>query len=218
MKGAIRFLAATEAFGMGIDKADVRLVVHLMLPYSLERYYQEAGRAGRDGSCACAAIVYTQEDLARQRSRIVRSFPTEETVLGVYRTICDFAHIELGEQPSSFVMLDWRAVCRATGMGRHQLREIIGALEDGGEWTQVVSPSGFVLLRVDWSADQIARYGRGVSNRSLTELLNRLSRHLPDESYRHWHAVVRGVFVAKGGIIRSKAKGRVAVFIKERNA
>ena len=65
-RGTVRILAATNAFGMGIDKSDVRLVVHFDIPGSIEAYYQEVGRAGRDGRPAACALLFHERDLATQ--------------------------------------------------------------------------------------------------------------------------------------------------------
>jgi ATP-dependent DNA helicase RecQ len=74
MKGKTRVIVATNAFGMGIDKADVRFVIHFDLPDSLEAYFQEAGRAGRDGKLSFAILLYNNADKVNAEKRVTR-FP-----------------------------------------------------------------------------------------------------------------------------------------------
>ena len=95
-EGRTRVIVATNAFGMGIDKADVRLVIHHDLPSHLESYYQEAGRAGRDGKTAYAVLLYNAEDKAKVRKRIVDTYPPKEFVEQVYHKTMDFLQIGAG--------------------------------------------------------------------------------------------------------------------------
>ncbi|HRP00137.1 MAG TPA: ATP-dependent DNA helicase RecQ, partial [Flavobacteriales bacterium] len=94
--GAVRCVAATNAFGMGIDKADVRCVVHLEPPPDLESYYQEAGRGGRDGRTAHAFLLHGPGDEERLRERVEQSFPELTTVRRIYQAFADEHRIALG--------------------------------------------------------------------------------------------------------------------------
>ena len=87
--GEFRVMVATNAFGMGIDKADVRLVVHVDLPDSPEAYFQEAGRAGRDGKKAYAVILYSKSDKATLNKRVSDTFPEKEYIKQIYHEIKD---------------------------------------------------------------------------------------------------------------------------------
>ena len=78
-------VVATNAFGMGIDKPDVRLVVHLDLPQGLEEYFQEAGRAGRDQKKSYAVLLYNQQDINRLQQQWIDQFPDEDYIREVYR-------------------------------------------------------------------------------------------------------------------------------------
>ena len=96
-RGETRVIVATNAFGMGIDKPDVRLVIHYDLPNTLESYYQEAGRAGRDGQTAYAVLLYNAaEDKAKAKKRIGDNYPPKEFVEQVYHKTMDFLQVGAG--------------------------------------------------------------------------------------------------------------------------
>jgi len=91
-----RVIVSTNAFGMGIDKAEVRTVVHLDLPDSLEAYFQEAGRAGRDEKKAFAVLLYNNGDAVKMRKRVSDSFPGKEMVVKIYDSLCNYYQIGVG--------------------------------------------------------------------------------------------------------------------------
>ncbi len=94
--GDTRIIVSTNAFGMGIDKPDVRLVIHMDLPNSLEEYYQEAGRAGRDGNKSYATILYTKSDSTKLKKRISDSFPKREFIKRVYDALGNYYQVAVG--------------------------------------------------------------------------------------------------------------------------
>ncbi|HBG56824.1 MAG TPA: RecQ family ATP-dependent DNA helicase [Porphyromonadaceae bacterium] len=91
-----RVIVATNAFGMGIDKPDVRTVIHMDLPNSLEEYFQEAGRAGRDGERSYSVILYTAADSAKLKKRIADSFPGRDFILRVYEALGNYYQVAVG--------------------------------------------------------------------------------------------------------------------------
>lgn len=94
--GDVRVMVATNAFGMGIDKPDVRTVIHLDLPDSIEAYFQEAGRAGRDGKRAFAVLLYADDDHAKMLQRVHNQFPERDFILRVYDILGNWLQVGLG--------------------------------------------------------------------------------------------------------------------------
>ncbi len=111
-RGDIRVIVATNAFGMGIDKPDVRVVIHVDLPNTIESYYQEAGRAGRDGQTAYAVLLYNaDEDKAKIKKRIIDTYPPKEFVEQVYHKTMDFLQVGAGSGLGHRFMLHMDQLC-----------------------------------------------------------------------------------------------------------
>lgn len=96
-KGRNRVMVATNAFGMGIDKPDVRVVIHYNIPDSVEAYFQEAGRAGRDGMKAYAVMLYNPHDRQILNRRIAETYPDVEYIQKTYENVCYFLQVGVGE-------------------------------------------------------------------------------------------------------------------------
>jgi ATP-dependent DNA helicase RecQ len=94
--GETRVIVSTNAFGMGIDKAEVRFVVHWDIPDSIESYFQESGRAGRDGKKAFAVLLYNPADKARLIDTIRKKFPPIDKIKDIYEALCNFLQVPLG--------------------------------------------------------------------------------------------------------------------------
>lgn len=99
---SIRVIIATKAFGMGIDKADVRIVIHYQPPQSLEAYVQEAGRAGRDGEYAEAIIMYNKGDFNKLEKLIDESFPSLDYLKQTYQQLCQYLKVASGPCETEF--------------------------------------------------------------------------------------------------------------------
>jgi ATP-dependent DNA helicase RecQ len=91
-----RVIVATNAFGMGIDKSEVRFVIHWDIPDSIESYFQESGRGGRDGKPAYAVLLYTPADKTRLTDTIRKKFPSIDKIKDIYEALCNYLQVPLG--------------------------------------------------------------------------------------------------------------------------
>ncbi len=112
-QGTTRVMVATNAFGMGIDKPDVRLVIHYSSPDSVEAYYQEAGRAGRDGKPSYAILLYNPTDMTSLRRRVGQNYPSREYIMQTYDNLCCFLQVPEGECMGRTFKFDIQHFCVA---------------------------------------------------------------------------------------------------------
>ncbi|EQA36776.1 DEAD/DEAH box helicase [Leptospira inadai serovar Lyme str. 10] len=127
LKSEDRLLLATNAFGMGVDKPDIRTIVHAELPSSLEAYYQEIGRAGRDGKSSDCHLFYNQDDLAVLMDFIEWQNPDESFILRTFQTMC-----RLGDRLSSISYEELQAKLVHKNRGDHRLQTVLNLFERHG--------------------------------------------------------------------------------------
>ncbi|MEA4916676.1 ATP-dependent DNA helicase RecQ [Proteiniphilum sp.] len=135
-----RVMVATNAFGMGIDKPDVRVVVHLDLPNSLEEYFQEAGRVGRDGERSYAIILYTKADSSKLKKRIADSFPSRDFVLRVYEALGNYYQVAVGSGYNDVYDFSLQEFCQPYKLPFLQTHHALKILELAGyiEYTEEI--------------------------------------------------------------------------------
>ncbi|TXD84266.1 RecQ family ATP-dependent DNA helicase [Subsaximicrobium wynnwilliamsii] len=129
MNNRKRIMVATTAFGMGIDKPDVKTVVHMNLPESLESYYQEAGRAGRNNEKAHAILLYNASDEILLKNQFIRSLPSIDAIKLVYRKLCNYFQIPFGEGETSMHQFDFNDFCKTYDFNPLQTYAILQLLD-----------------------------------------------------------------------------------------
>lgn len=117
MKGGVKVMVATNAFGMGIDKPDVRLVIHLDLPDSIEAYFQEAGRAGRDLKPAEAFLLVSESDVKQLQDNLQQSFPEMDRIKHIYSALGNYLKVPVGAGKGERYPFDLNDFVRTYGLG-----------------------------------------------------------------------------------------------------
>ncbi len=137
VSGKTRIMVATNAFGMGIDKRDVRFVVHYTMSDSLESYYQEAGRAGRDGERSYAVILMASDDNNRLLSLFEKEFPEIQLIQSVYHELCSFLGVAIGDGKEASFVFNIYDFCRHIKQSVTVVRNIIKLLQLNGYMTLI---------------------------------------------------------------------------------
>ena len=161
-KDEVRVMCATNAFGMGIDKPDVRVVIHIDCPDSLEAYFQEAGRAGRDGQKSYAVLLYNKHDELKLCKRIDDTFPPKELIQDIYEHLAYFYQIGVGSGQGKTFEFDIEKFCVTYKYFPTKVDAALRILERSGYLHYEDNPDGkarvmFLLGRNDlYQLDQLA--------------------------------------------------------------
>lgn len=200
----IRIMVATNAFGMGIDKPDVRFVVHADLPDSLESYYQEAGRAGRDGQKAYAVLLFRPPDADTQEALIEASHPTAQEIQDVYEAVCNVGQIPIGSEPDGPFVVNLEGVLKTTGFSRTKVRTAAELIDRQGAWTVLPRQKHYGLIRFTESAEAVRRYAATRDNRALASFVRALLRFVHADAFSEWWRLDLRAAAQRLGISRGR--------------
>ncbi|MBT2561486.1 RecQ family ATP-dependent DNA helicase [Pedobacter sp. ISL-68] len=169
-----RIMVATNAFGMGIDKADVRFVVHLDLPESLEAYYQEAGRAGRDEKRSYAVLLANQSDVLGLESRYLDSFPNPDEIRKTYHYLGNYFQLAFGAGEGLTFTFDIADFCKRFNISVLKTISALKFLEHDGYLT--LSESVFLPSRMMFIASHEDIYRFQIENKAYDGIIKTILR------------------------------------------
>jgi len=169
-----RVIVATNAFGMGIDKPNVRVVVHMDLPENLESYFQEAGRAGRDEKKAYAAVVYHNADVARLRANVQQSYPAIEYLKKTYQALANYFQLAVGSSEGESYEFDLDDFARRFSLRGPAAFAGLKKLEEEG--LIQLSESFYRPSRIHLTTNKASLYEFQVANAKFDPLIKTLLR------------------------------------------
>lgn len=174
LQGKTRVMVATNAFGMGIDKSDVRFVVHYTMCDTLEAYYQEAGRAGRDGRRSYALLIYEDGDIARRKRILESEFPPINDIKLIYERICNYLQVPIGDAEGSSFAFNIYDFCSRERMYVGRVQSALALLEQNGYMTLIDQNDEPAKMMFECSRDSL--YGVHAGGNDMDMMLRTILR------------------------------------------
>ena len=183
MGNDFQLMVATNAFGMGIDKPDVRFVAHFEFPPSIEAYYQEAGRAGRDGLNSRTAVFFEDQDIIDLENRLSAQFPPIETVKTTYRALCSFLKVAIGSGENETYPIDLSLFCQTYKLEMNQTFNSLKILESNGDIQ--LNENAFQETTLQWNVSNLELYNFQIKYENFRPLISVILRNFTSSFEEH---------------------------------
>ncbi len=178
-------ICATNAFGMGIDKKDIRLIIHFNTPGSIENYYQEIGRAGRDGNDSYAFLLYDESDIKIQQFFLSNSHPNKELIQKIYSAICDYGKIALGNSSDKPIPINMDYISSFTKrkINRGLLHSSLRLLENAGYLRILSEYETQDSIQFNYDKNSLKDFVKNSTNDTLKDFIILLLREFGNELF-----------------------------------
>ncbi len=203
INGTTPLVVATNAFGMGIDKPNCRYVIHEEMPGSIEAYYQEAGRAGRDGEASFPILFYQESDYRKARQRIERHYPTYEQLQQVYLALGDSLNLAVGSSTEEMVAYEMEKLSVRSSLPVPICKASIRMMDQFGVVATKSEVPPMVSVQLTLSPEMMVKFKERCQNPEKAEFVDKLERLFGHFAYANMVELELDFVLDKLGITRN---------------
>lgn len=208
ISGDTPLVAATNAFGMGVDKPNCRYVLHEEMPYSLEAYYQEAGRAGRDGAESYPMLFYRESDYFNLRKRLEQNYPTYAELERVYNSLCDELGLAVGSLQPEMQSFQYQRLVTRSSVPLPTVRAAMRLLNQFGVISMLNDMPPRIFVQFTVSRALLGEFKQSCGNPNKAEFLDKIERLYGPAAYHDYvpleeKMVLDKLRISRNGLVKA---------------